>query len=103
MNRPDKVITVSVPEDSEPVGTPEIVPEDEGRESIRIQALIATIGAKMGMSIWIPRADHNAVLKVWKNDGNSILEFSLGTLGPRYNAVSMVPSMWKSYVNLPTT
>jgi hypothetical protein len=74
VNRPDKVVTVSVPEDTEPAEAPEVMREDETRESIRIQALVATIGAKMGMSIWIPRADRGAVLKVWKNDGNSILE-----------------------------
>lgn len=74
VNRPDKTVTVSVPEDREPIGTPEVPPEDESRESIRIQALIATIGAKMGMKIWIPRADRSAVLKVWKSDGDSLLE-----------------------------
>jgi len=73
-NRPDKVVTVSVPEDTGPAETFEVVPEDETRESIRIQALVATIGAKMGMSIWIPRADRGAVLRVWKNNGNSLLE-----------------------------
>jgi hypothetical protein len=74
VNRPDKVVTVSVPEDAGPTETPEIVPEDESRESIRVQAMIAAIGAKMGMSIWIPRADRGAVLKVWKNEGAEVLE-----------------------------
>ena len=74
VNRPDKVVTVSVPEDTESVETVPMVAEEEGRESIRIQALVASIGAKMGMSIWIPRADRNAVQKVWKNGGNSLLE-----------------------------
>lgn len=74
VNRPDKVVTVSVPEDAELVDVPEVMPEDEARESIRIQALVATIGAKMGMSIWIPRADRNAVLKVWKSDANTLLD-----------------------------
>jgi hypothetical protein len=74
VNRPDKVVAVSVPEDS---GTPEKaegIPETEVRESIRIQALIATISARMGMSIWIPRADRGGVLSEWKNDGNNLLE-----------------------------
>ena len=74
VNRPDKVVTVSVPEDGGAVETPEIVQQDEIRESIRVQALIATIGARMGMSIWIPRADRSAVLKVWKNEGNDVME-----------------------------
>jgi len=54
VNRPDKVVTVSVPEDS---GATEIFqPEDEvtPRESIKIQSLIAGIGTRMGLSIWLP-------------------------------------------------
>jgi hypothetical protein len=74
VNRPDKVVTVSVPEDAGAVETPEVIPEDEIRESIRVQALVATVGARMGMSIWIPRADRGAVLKVWNNEGNDLLE-----------------------------
>jgi hypothetical protein len=74
VNRPDKVVTVSVPEDAGGIEPPEVVQQDEIRESIRVQAMIATIGARMGMSIWIPRADRAAVLKVWKNEGNDLLE-----------------------------
>ena len=74
VNRPDKVVTVSVPEDAGVIETVEVAPEGETRESIRIQALIATIGARMGMSIWIPRADRGGVLKEWKNEGNNLLE-----------------------------
>jgi hypothetical protein len=74
VNRPDKVVTVSVPEDTGPSEIADVTTEEESRESIRIQALIASIGAKMGMSIWIPRADRNAVLKVWKNPDNNLLE-----------------------------
>jgi hypothetical protein len=74
VNRPDKVVTVSVPEDAGGIEPPEVVQQDEIRESIRVQAMIATIGARMGMSIWVPRADRAAVLKVWKNEGNDLLE-----------------------------
>lgn len=74
VTRPDKVVTVSVPEDTGGLDAAELVPEAETRESIRIQALIATIGARMGMSIWIPRADRGAVLKEWRNESNNLLE-----------------------------
>ena len=74
VTRLDKVVTVSVPEDTGVTGTAEVAPEAETRESIRIQALIATIGARMGMSIWIPRADRGGVLKEWKNEENSLLD-----------------------------
>jgi hypothetical protein len=63
INRSDKVVAVSVPEDLPITQEAEIPPENEARESIRIQALIADIGIKMGLSIWIPRADRAAILK----------------------------------------
>jgi hypothetical protein len=73
VNRPDKVVAVTVPEDSTPSEIEE-APEIETRESIRIQALIATIGARMGMSIWIPRSDRTAVAKEWKSEHGKLLE-----------------------------
>ena len=74
VTRPDKVVTVSVPDDSSAPDESPPAQEVETRESIRVQALIASIGARMGMSIWIPRADRAGVLKEWKNDQNSLLE-----------------------------
>jgi hypothetical protein len=74
VNLPDKVITVTVPEDSEPNDEAPIVKESEARESIQIQAKIAQIGSNMGMSIWIPRSDRGNVLKEWKSPNQHILE-----------------------------
>jgi hypothetical protein len=75
VNRPGKVVSVSVPEDVDAVTTADTEPEDvESRESIRIQAMIATIGEAMGLSIWIPRSDRGRVLHEWKNEGNRLLE-----------------------------
>ncbi len=74
VNRPDKVVTVSVPDDSAVVEEVPAAPSAETRESIRVQALIAQIGARMGLSIWIPRADRGGVLKEWKDDGQNLLE-----------------------------
>jgi hypothetical protein len=74
VNRPDKVVAVSVPDDSTAAEEAPAPQEAEGRESIRIQALIAQIGSRMGMSIWLPRADRAAVLKEWKPEGNSLIE-----------------------------
>jgi hypothetical protein len=74
VTRSDKVVAVSVPEDTSVIEATEVAPEAETRESIRIQALIATIGAQMGMSIWIPRPDRGGVLKEWKNEGNNLLD-----------------------------
>lgn len=73
VKRADKIVTVSVPDDSTVVSE-EPEPEPESRESIRIQALIAAIGARMGLSIWIPRSDRTAVLKEWHDSGQLLLE-----------------------------
>ena len=74
VNRPDKVVTVSVPDDSRSLEETPPTEETETRESIRVQAQIAAIGAQMGMSIWIPRADRGGVLKEWKNEQNNLVD-----------------------------
>ncbi|MDB5833713.1 MAG: hypothetical protein JWR14_3543 [Caballeronia sp.] len=74
VNRPDKVVAVSVPDDASAVDLTEHVPETETRESIRMQAQLANIGAKMGMKIWIPRADRGGVLREWANEEGALLD-----------------------------
>ncbi len=74
VNRPDRVVSVSVPDDSAPVEEAPPTEETESRESIRVQSLIAQTGARMGMAIWIPRADRAGVLREWKKDPQKILE-----------------------------
>jgi hypothetical protein len=37
----------------------------EVRESLQIQALLAEIGTRLGMRIWLPKGDRQAVLKLW--------------------------------------
>jgi hypothetical protein len=44
------------------------------RESIKYQARLATIGAKMGFNIWIPRSDRSRVLQEWKTSESSLLD-----------------------------
>ena len=72
VRRVDKDVVVTVPEDGEVelehVGRPEI------RESIQLQSLLAEIGSRMGMQIWIPRSDRSAVLSEWKGQHPPILE-----------------------------
>ena len=68
------MIAVSVPEDSVPPEEADVLPEAEARESIRVQALIASIGISMGLSIWIPRADRAVVLKELGVSSPQVLE-----------------------------
>ena len=65
----DKEIDVVVPED--------IIEEDEETgtpESMKIQALIAEIGERMGVKIWIPKSDRSRVLKNWKPENGILLD-----------------------------
>ncbi|MYF24904.1 MAG: EVE domain-containing protein [Nitrospira sp. SB0678_bin_10] len=72
VRRADKTVLVSVPED-EPDDEQE--PEQqETRDSIRIQALLAEVGSRMGFSIWLPRADRGRVLNEWKEGSKHLLE-----------------------------
>jgi hypothetical protein len=71
IRRLDRVVTVSVPQEEE-----KPTPQDDVsiRESYKLQALLADIGAKMGFNIWIPRRDRASVLKDWKPEENVLLE-----------------------------
>jgi hypothetical protein len=74
VNRTDKVIAVSVPDDLAITEEAEALPAAETRESIQVQALVARIGMSMGLSIWVPRADKAAVLKELNLDSPQILD-----------------------------
>lgn len=70
----DRVVTVTVPEDSRLNQTEASVPLNETRESSKMQAMIARIGALMGMKIWIPKNDRSSVLQEWRPETGVILE-----------------------------
>lgn len=74
VRRIDKEVSVSVPLDQE--SEVEVAPQVDSdvRESLKIQALIATIGSKMGMQIWLPRNDRAAVLAECKGDSFPVLD-----------------------------
>lgn len=63
VRRANKVITVSVPQSTDAEDDRTSIPPTDVRESIKTQSLLADIGTKMGMKIWIPRADKAAVLR----------------------------------------
>lgn len=72
VRREDKAVTVTVPEEAE--AEEEDAAQPQGRESARIQALLAEIGSRMGMRIWIPRSDRAKVLTEWSGDHTPLLE-----------------------------
>lgn len=71
VRRADKDVNVTVPVD---IRENEDVSRSEARESHQIQALLAEIGSKMGMQIWLPRGDRNSVLGDWKGNHTEPLD-----------------------------
>lgn len=74
VRRTDKDVTVTVPEDREDAPVSAAPAQTEVRESIQVQALLASIGDRMGMDVWIPRGDRGGVLSEWKGDHKPLLE-----------------------------
>ncbi len=72
VRRQDRVVTVTVPEESqlECTDTHEVTL----RESFHIQGLLALIGEKMGFSIWLPKRDRGGVLKEWTPSDTCLLD-----------------------------
>jgi hypothetical protein len=70
----EKLVSVSVPQDTPAEAEAPEASATEARESIRIQALLARVGAAMGFKIWLPRGDRARVLAEWKGDHQPALE-----------------------------
>lgn len=67
-----KEVTVAIPENEETA-----VPNVQvglHRDSIKIQALLAQMGERMNLKIWVPRNDRQRVLDVWKPKTNCLLD-----------------------------
>jgi hypothetical protein len=65
INTEGRTVVVEVPDEEEPDLSASIVlpaGDDAPRESFRVQAAIARIGAEMGFRVWIPRSDRQRVL-----------------------------------------
>lgn len=69
----DKDVEVTVPEDGGALAEGASSPA-EVEESASIQAVVARVGARMGMQIWVPAADRAAVLAAWSGEAPTLLE-----------------------------
>jgi hypothetical protein len=69
-----KEVTVSIPENEEDSVALGNIPQSILRESIKIQALLAEIGERMGLRIWIPPADRHKILAIWNPKQKTLLE-----------------------------
>ncbi|KWA71740.1 hypothetical protein WL28_11550 [Burkholderia ubonensis] len=61
-NKHISVTVPTIPDEEEE----EFTDGESVRESMQMQGLIARVGAAMGFSIWLPRADRSRILKVWQ-------------------------------------
>jgi predicted RNA-binding protein len=75
VRRLDRTVSVSVPE-AEEVNSAESVSVEssEARESHKMQALVAEIGSKMGLKIWVPRNDRVRVHELMDDASPPILD-----------------------------
>jgi hypothetical protein len=67
-------VPVTVPTQEETIPADPAVAVKEIRESLRIQALLADIGTRMGFTIWLPKADRVAVLKECTHKPETLLD-----------------------------
>jgi hypothetical protein len=74
VRRADKDVVVTVPTAAIEALVATAEPPAEARESIRVQALLAEIGARMGLKVWVPRNDRAAIVDEWKGDQAALLE-----------------------------
>jgi hypothetical protein len=73
---PFDIVTTVPTETVEPIPVPTYQIADDTplmRDSIKIQAMLADIGGRMGYSIWLPRNDRSRVLEVWPQKQINIL------------------------------
>jgi hypothetical protein len=73
IRREDKVVSVTVPTDDEPAEVAVQEPA-EIRESASVQAMLASMGEKMGFKIWLPRNDRSTVLKEWSPGPGALID-----------------------------
>lgn len=72
-----KTVTVTIPSDddaADEAAAPQLAPAKiEVRESIKMQALLADVGSRMGFKIWIPKNDRAGVDAEWKSEHKPLL------------------------------
>ncbi len=94
VKRADKSVNVTVPL-VEGANQTEEGDKEEIRESMKIQALLATIGTAMGFSIWLPKSDRGRVLKAWKpKPGELLEELPLGYDSSTMKTIEQIDVLW---------
>jgi hypothetical protein len=91
VRRPEKTVAVTVPDAPEA----DEISEGDLRESMQVQALIARIGATMGYSIWLPKADRGRVLRAWNAEEGQLLDdLPLGYNSTTMRTIEQIDVIW---------
>ncbi len=96
INIENKSVAVTIPQEDEDENGDQSVQKTNIRESIKIQALLAEIGEKMGYRIWIPKRDRSNVLSLWNIDDEKNLVQKLPMdYGPAtMNTIEEIDVLW---------
>jgi hypothetical protein len=89
-------VTATVPDDEDVVATtPGAEVEAQSRESHKVQAALAEIGAKMGFNIWIPRNDRPKVLQHYTGLSSALLdELPLNYIATTLKTIEQIDVIW---------
>ena len=96
---PDRNVSVSVPthpedEEEDEVSLAQTI-DEEIRESMQIQALLAKIGVAMGCKIWLPRSDRSRVFKAWSPQAGQLLDvLPLGFESTTIATIEQIDVLW---------
>jgi hypothetical protein len=92
VKRADGTVAVTVPRD-EIDETPRDTKSE--RDSIKIQADLASLGEVMGFRIWLPRNDRSAVLSHWKpQDGSLLTDLPLNYDDTTLRTIEQIDVIW---------
>lgn len=95
---PGRVVTVVVPDGNEAEANLDVAQHvsEEARESIKKQALLVEIGAKMGFDIWVPRSDYSRIERELPSDAReSILkELPLNFDRVTFKTIENIDVLW---------
>jgi hypothetical protein len=73
IQRPDRSVVVSVPDDKSPEPD-DVHPPSSDRQSFHVQAALCHIGEAMGFKIWLPIADRSRVTEHWTPQPGVLLD-----------------------------
>lgn len=90
-----KTVNISVPENEEEEQIVEESNSHQVRDSIKIQALLAEIGEKLNMMIWIPKSDRNRISEIWQPKTECLLDsLPLNYDDATLNTIENIDVLW---------